>query len=91
MHYDENLFFVESPIKSMDIDYTQYMSKVLSPDYKIHWRVLKDQNEIEVVMQVNGTSWVGLGWRPRTLTAACKNFPAIGVQEADTGRIVIRI
>lgn len=73
----------------MDIDYTLYMSKRLSPDYKIHWRILKDQNEIEVVMQVNGTSWVGLGWRPRTLTATCKNFPAIGVQEAGVGKAYI--
>lgn len=73
----------------MDIDYTLYMSKRLSPDYQIHWRILKDQNEIEVVMQVNGTSWVGLGWRPRTLTATCKNFPAIGVQEAGVGKAYI--
>lgn len=75
----------------MDIDYSQYMSKQLSQDYKIHWRILKDQNEIEVVMQVNGTSWVGLGWRPRTLTASCKNFPAIGVQESDSGKSSFKI
>lgn len=69
----------------MDIDFTQYLMRELSPDYKIHWRILKDQNEIEVVMRVNGSSWVGLGWRPRTLTASCKNFPAIGVQPTDAG------
>lgn len=28
-------------------------------------------------MVVNGTSWVGLGWRPRKLTASCRNFPVI--------------
>lgn len=28
-------------------------------------------------MKVNGTSWVGLGWRPRDLTAECRNFPRI--------------
>lgn len=28
-------------------------------------------------MVVNGTSWAGLGWRPRQLTASCRNFPAI--------------
>lgn len=28
-------------------------------------------------MVVNGTSWAGLGWRPRGLNATCRNFPAI--------------
>lgn len=43
----------------------------------MYWRILKEQKEIEIVMVVNGTSWVGLGWRPRKLTASCKNFPLI--------------
>lgn len=54
-----------------------YSTKQLSPDYRIHWRILKDKNEIEIVAVVNGTSWVGLGWRPRKLTATCRNFPLI--------------
>lgn len=29
------------------------------------------------MMVVNGTSWVGLGWRPRKLTSSCRNFPLI--------------
>lgn len=67
----------ESPIKSTDIDFTLYRSKQLSPDYRIHWRILKEQREIEMVMVVNGTSWAGLGWRPRQLNATCRNFPVI--------------
>lgn len=69
--------FKESAIKSTDIDYTLYKSKQLSPDYRIHWRILKEAKEIELVMVVNGTSWAGLGWRPRQLTASCRNFPDI--------------
>lgn len=69
---------LESAIKSTDIDYSLYTSKQLSPDYKVYWRILKEQKEIEVVMVVNGTSWVGFGWRPRKLTAECRNFPLIG-------------
>lgn len=69
--------FIESALKSTDIDFTLYRSKQLSPDYRIHWRILKEQKEIELVMVVNGTSWAGLGWRPRQLNATCRNFPAI--------------
>lgn len=65
----------ESPIKSKELDLSQYSTKQLSPDYRIHWRILKDKNEIEIVAIVNGTSWVGLGWRPRKLNATCRNFP----------------
>ena len=38
---------------------------------------MKEIKEIEMVVQVNGTSWVGIGWRPNSLTAECKNFPVI--------------
>lgn len=51
--------------------------KQLSPDYRIHWRILKEKNEIEIIAIVNGTSWVGLGWRPRQLNSTCRNFPLI--------------
>lgn len=54
-----------------------YSTKQLSPDYRIHWRILKEKNEIEIVAVVNGTSWVGLGWRPRQLNSTCRNFPLI--------------
>lgn len=69
--------YTESPIKSKDLDLSQYSSKQLSPDYRIHWRILKDKNEIEIVAVVNSTSWIGLGWRPRKLNSTCRNFPLI--------------
>lgn len=81
MLYNEfiGVFFLsaESPIKSKDLDLSQYSTKQLSPDYRIHWRILKDKKEIEIVAVVNGTSWVGLGWRPRKLNATCRNFPLL--------------
>lgn len=73
----QNIFHTESVLKSTDIDFTLYRSRQLSPDYRIHWRILKEQKEIEMVMVVNGTSWAALGWRPRQLNATCRNFPAI--------------
>lgn len=70
-------FISESPIKSSDIDFSLYSTKQLSEDYRAHWRILKEQKEIEVILVVNGTSWVGFGWRPRKLTAECRKFPLI--------------
>lgn len=67
----------ESPIKSTDIDFSLYTTKTLTPDFKIHWRILKEQKEIEMALVVNGTSWVGFGWRPRSLTAECRKFPLL--------------
>ena len=32
---------------------------------------------MEMVLRVKGTSWAGVGWRPRDLTAACKKFPVL--------------
>lgn len=61
--------------RKTDLDLSIYQMKQLSPDYKMFWRLLEEQKEIEVVLKVNGTSWVGLGWRPNGLTAECKNFP----------------
>lgn len=43
---------------------------------------MKDKNEIEIIAIVNGTSWVGLGWRPRKLNASCRNFPLIQKEES---------
>ena len=74
----------ESAIKSTDIDFSLYTAKTLTPDFKIHWRILKEQKEIEMVLVVNGTSWVGFGWRPRKLTAECRKFPLLHDEGADT-------
>lgn len=82
------LFDLESPIKSKDLDLSQYSTKQLSPDYRIHWRILKEKNEIEIVAVVNGTSWVGLGWRPRKLNATCRNFPLIQKQSQPSAQLI---
>lgn len=68
----------KSPYKTMDINFGEYKHKELSPDMQLYYRVLDEQKELEVVLVANSTSWVALGWRPRKLTPACKNFPLIG-------------
>ncbi|GLV40155.1 nahoda [Carabus blaptoides fortunei] len=67
-----------SPIKTMAIDFDLYNYRTLSDTFRLYWRILRERKEIEVIMIVNGTSYVGLGWRPRNLTSSCKNFPLIG-------------
>lgn len=80
----------ESPIKSKELDLSQYSTKQLSPDYRIHWRILKDKNEIEIVAIVNGTSWVGLGWRPRKLNATCRNFPLLQKEKGSPSEQLVK-
>lgn len=51
--------------------------KRFSDDFFFYWRILKDTRELEGVMVVNDTSWVGVGWRPSSLTPECRAFPEI--------------
>ncbi|KPJ20098.1 Cell surface glycoprotein 1 [Papilio machaon] len=68
----------KSPWKDKAIDLALYTKKELSKQFALYWRILKDSKEIEFVMIVNGTSYAGIGWRPRGLTKQCKNFPVLG-------------
>ena len=43
----------------------------------VYWRLLKEVQEIEIVMKAKTTSWVALGWRPQGLTGSCKKFPVL--------------
>ena len=36
-----------------------------------------------MVLRVKGTSWAGVGWRPRDLTDSCKKFPVLADSLAD--------
>lgn len=48
----------------------------MSDTFDFYWRVLRNSQELEAVMVVKGgTSYAGVGWRPLSLTAACKGFP----------------
>lgn len=72
-----------SPVKSTEIDFTVYTERKLSDTFHLYWRILKEHKELEVVMVVNGTSYAAVGWRPRSLTSSCKNFPQIGPKATD--------
>lgn len=68
---------MRSPYKNTDFDLSPYTMKHLSPEYTAYWRLLEEQAEIEFVLKVNTTTWVGFGWRPLAITKECKNFPLI--------------
>ncbi|XP_078043273.1 DOMON-like domain-containing protein nahoda isoform X2 [Augochlora pura] len=67
----------KSPIKTIDLDLDAYTMRKFSDNFTFYWRILKESKELEGVMVVNGTSWVGVGWRPNDLTPACRAFPEI--------------
>lgn len=70
-----------SPIKSKSVQLGLYTKKEVSEKLAIYWRILKEDNEIEMVLKLNGTSYAAVGWRPKGLTASCKKFPVLADQE----------
>lgn len=53
------ILFLGSPFRNTNLDLSIYTKKDLSDKFKLYWRILKDEKEIEVVMVVNGTSYAG--------------------------------
>ncbi|KAF8363342.1 hypothetical protein PRIPAC_90265 [Pristionchus pacificus] len=52
-----------------------YMSKQLNSNDTVYYRHLKSEDEVEVILDFDTTSWVGLGWRPDGLDPSCRLFP----------------
>uniref|UniRef100_H2XT76 EGF-like domain-containing protein n=1 Tax=Ciona intestinalis TaxID=7719 RepID=H2XT76_CIOIN len=56
-----------------------YWTRELSPgNIYVHWRLVRNNTEIEIAVRAKTLSWVGIGWRPRGLTTRCKSFPYSG-------------
>ncbi|KAK8372669.1 hypothetical protein O3P69_011719 [Scylla paramamosain] len=51
--------------------------KILSDDLTLYWRVLQIEQELEVVLVNNGSSYAALGWRPAGMGKECKGYPYI--------------
>ena len=60
-----------------------YTKKDLSDKMTLYWRLLKDIQEIEIVMKAKSSSWVAVGWRPQGLTGSCKKFPVLADTEPE--------
>lgn len=70
-------YISESAVKSNEIQEGLYTSREIAPNYKLMWRILRDVQEIEVVMQIKGTGYAAIGWRPKTADKSCQRFPRI--------------
>jgi hypothetical protein len=38
------------------------------------WRILRDIDEIEIAIRAKGTGFVGVGWRPKSMTKQCQGL-----------------
>ena len=68
-------------MKATSIQEGLYTGRKISDNYRILWRILKEENEIEVVMVAKGTGYVGLGWRPADADKTCQRWPRLGSHE----------
>ncbi|KRX93253.1 Teneurin-a [Trichinella pseudospiralis] len=41
-----------------------YRERTFAKDSKFYWRILEEQNEIEMVIRYPGRSWIAVGWKP---------------------------
>lgn len=73
----QKIILTGSLVKTTEIDLQSFNMRKFSEDYTFYWRILKSSNELEGVIVANATSWVGVGWRPSSLTSACKALPEI--------------
>lgn len=64
-------------INTTSLNLDTHLKRELSPDFHLYWKILPKQKEIEMVVVANTTSYIGIGWRPMSLTPACRNFPTI--------------
>eukprot|EP00117_Sycon_ciliatum_P032762 scpid90980/ scgid25339/ len=65
-----------------------YQNKMkVNDNYYLYWKVTQGATpEIEIAMKVRSSSWVGLGWRPNTVTASCLDKPRVLARGTSTRR-----
>ncbi|CAK1547848.1 unnamed protein product [Leptosia nina] len=68
----------KAPWKDKTLNLASYSKKELSKNFSLYWRIIKEMQEVEFIMMVNGTSYAAIGWRPKGLKKECKNFPVLG-------------
>ncbi|ESP05236.1 hypothetical protein LOTGIDRAFT_152053 [Lottia gigantea] len=64
-----------SSVATKNIDYSLYKKSELSPDYMLFYRYIAISEEIEMVLKVNSSNWVAIGWRPQSFRSGCQLFP----------------
>jgi hypothetical protein len=79
---------VKAHTKSQQLQDGLYTKRRLSEKLELYWRILKEDQQIEMVLRLNGTSWAAVGWRPQGLTASCKKFPVLADQPDPVARSI---
>ncbi|XP_006819112.1 uncharacterized protein LOC102801088 [Saccoglossus kowalevskii] len=60
---------------SVNFKKRDYYHRELVSGFDLYWKILQNRNEVEIALEVDSTTWIGLGWKPTGLTSACKDFP----------------
>lgn len=67
-----------------EIDESLYSEKVANNDVRVLYRVLEKSNEVEVMVEANTESWVGLGFKSTSTDSLCKKFPRVPTEKYDS-------
>ncbi|XP_077981039.1 uncharacterized protein LOC144436193 isoform X2 [Glandiceps talaboti] len=59
----------------VDHDEETYYHRHLSDSVVMYWKILKDSSEIEIALEVHGSSWAAVGWKPEGVSGDCTDFP----------------
>ena len=65
---------LHSQIADKISEFSSYKSVDMSSSIKMYWKILRDSEEIEVIVRSKTKTWIAVGWRPTNITKACKSF-----------------
>ncbi|XP_060069926.1 uncharacterized protein LOC132549958 [Ylistrum balloti] len=65
----------ESVVRTTSVDKSMFVHTNFSSQFQMYHRVLETEQELEVLLEVRTTTWVGLGLRPDGYRSGCQNFP----------------
>ena len=63
----------------------RFIHALLKESGDLYWRILEDEEEIEVVLKVKTQSFAAVGWKPNDITRSCQSFPKL--KEYEAGKI----
>ncbi|XP_033738830.1 uncharacterized protein LOC117326259 isoform X2 [Pecten maximus] len=65
----------ESVLRTTMVDKSMFVHTNFSAQFQMYHRVLETEQELEVLLEVQTDSWVGLGLRPNGYRSGCQHFP----------------
>ena len=69
------------------VNFDLFTARELNNKLTLYYRLVPNQNEIEIALVGKGTSYLAVGWRPSSTTDRCRQFPYIdGPEEGEIWR-----